>query len=172
MCRSASIAAAAVLPVAVYLLEPPDRPELLWIDVLVAAGVILLHRRNIRATAQGDREPLRPAGGERPRAHDPGRGARAPAAGARRWPTCWRSRATTVRIWAYEPEVVEAINRTHENPLFLPGVPLAPALRAFGDAAGGGGEAPRSIVSAAPSHAVRAVVDAARRGGASRAPWW
>ena len=29
-----SIAAAAVLPVAVYLLEPPDNPELLWIDVL------------------------------------------------------------------------------------------------------------------------------------------
>ena len=28
----------------------------------------------------------------------------------------------TVRLWAYEPEVVEAVNATHENPLFLPGV--------------------------------------------------
>src|ERR671921_1355516 len=33
-----SIAAAAVLPVAVYLLERPTTSELLWIDVAVAAG--------------------------------------------------------------------------------------------------------------------------------------
>lgn len=48
-----SIAAAAVLPVAVYLLEQPNTPELLWIDVLVAAGVILLHRRNIQRLLKG-----------------------------------------------------------------------------------------------------------------------
>jgi glycerol-3-phosphate dehydrogenase (NAD(P)+) len=62
-----------------------------------------------------------------------------------------------VRIWAYEPEVVEAINRSHENPLFLPGVPLAPGLRAYGDAAEVVAGAP-VIVSAAPSHAVRSVI--------------
>jgi acyl phosphate:glycerol-3-phosphate acyltransferase len=48
-----SIAAAAVLPVAVYLLEQPNTPELLWIDVLVAAGVIVLHRRNIQRLLNG-----------------------------------------------------------------------------------------------------------------------
>jgi glycerol-3-phosphate acyltransferase PlsY len=48
-----SIAAAAVLPFAVYLLENPKSPELLWIVVLVAASVILLHRRNIQRLLKG-----------------------------------------------------------------------------------------------------------------------
>jgi glycerol-3-phosphate acyltransferase PlsY len=48
-----SIAAAAVLPFAVYLLERPTTPELLWIDAAVAAGVIFLHRRNIQRLFQG-----------------------------------------------------------------------------------------------------------------------
>jgi glycerol-3-phosphate dehydrogenase (NAD(P)+) len=63
-----------------------------------------------------------------------------------------------VRIWAYEPEVVEAINRKQENPLFLPGVPLARGLRAYGDAREAVAGVP-VIVSAAPSHAVRRVVN-------------
>ncbi|HET6577970.1 MAG TPA: NAD(P)H-dependent glycerol-3-phosphate dehydrogenase [Gemmatimonadales bacterium] len=63
----------------------------------------------------------------------------------------------TVRLWAYEPEVVEAINRGHENPVFLPGVPLARGLRAFADAEEAVRRAP-VIVSVAPSHAVRDVV--------------
>jgi glycerol-3-phosphate acyltransferase PlsY len=49
----ASIAAAAVLPLAVYLLEPPDTPGLLWLDVVIAAGVIVLHRRNIGRLLNG-----------------------------------------------------------------------------------------------------------------------
>ena len=67
----------------------------------------------------------------------------------------------TVRLWAYEPEVVEAINRTRENPLFLPGVRLGANLRAFGDpreAVSGAGV----ILSAPPSHVTRAVVDGVR----------
>jgi acyl phosphate:glycerol-3-phosphate acyltransferase len=48
-----SIAAAAVLPLAVYVLEHPGSPELLWIDVLVAAGVIVLHRKNIHRLLKG-----------------------------------------------------------------------------------------------------------------------
>jgi glycerol-3-phosphate dehydrogenase (NAD(P)+) len=40
-----------------------------------------------------------------------------------------------VRLWALEPEVVEAINRDHLNPLYLPGIPLSPSLRATGDMA-------------------------------------
>jgi glycerol-3-phosphate dehydrogenase (NAD(P)+) len=76
------------------------------------------------------------------------------------------TKGETVRLWAYEPEVVEAVNRTQENPLFLPGVPLCASLRAYGDAA----EAVRGaavVVSASPSHVVRAVV---REVGASVAP--
>ncbi len=38
-------------------------------------------------------------------------------------------------LWAREPSVVEAVNARHENPDFLPGVPLDPALRATGDLA-------------------------------------
>jgi glycerol-3-phosphate dehydrogenase (NAD(P)+) len=66
-----------------------------------------------------------------------------------------------VRIWAYEPEVVEAINRQHENTVFLPGIPLAPSLRAFRDVREAVAKAP-VIVSAAPSHAVRSVVSGIR----------
>jgi glycerol-3-phosphate dehydrogenase (NAD(P)+) len=35
-------------------------------------------------------------------------------------------------LWAREPEVVESVNRAHENSLFLPRVPLDPAIRATG----------------------------------------
>ena len=63
----------------------------------------------------------------------------------------------TVTLWAREPEVVEAVNRAHENRVFLPGAPLAPGLRAEGDlvAAVRGAEV---VVSAAPSHAVGPVM--------------
>jgi glycerol-3-phosphate dehydrogenase (NAD(P)+) len=36
-------------------------------------------------------------------------------------------------LWAFEPEVVEAINAYHENAAFLPGVPLSPSIRATSD---------------------------------------
>jgi len=36
-------------------------------------------------------------------------------------------------LWALEPEVVESINRDHENRLFLAGTKLDPAIRATGD---------------------------------------
>ena len=48
-----SIAAAAVLPLAVYLLEDSTSPALLWIATAIAAGVILLHRRNIQRLLNG-----------------------------------------------------------------------------------------------------------------------
>jgi glycerol-3-phosphate dehydrogenase (NAD(P)+) len=62
-----------------------------------------------------------------------------------------------VRLWAFEPEVVEAINAEHQNPLFLPGRPLAPRLAAVADAREAVHDA-EVIVSVAPSHAVRAVL--------------
>jgi acyl phosphate:glycerol-3-phosphate acyltransferase len=48
-----SIAAAAVLPLAVYLLEHRASPELFWVVVTVAIGVIVLHRRNIQRLLKG-----------------------------------------------------------------------------------------------------------------------
>ena len=38
-------------------------------------------------------------------------------------------------LWARDREVVESINRRHENPLFLPGITLNATLRATGDLA-------------------------------------
>ncbi|MCJ9430598.1 NAD(P)H-dependent glycerol-3-phosphate dehydrogenase [Kordiimonas marina] len=38
-------------------------------------------------------------------------------------------------LWAREPEVVDSVNTSHENTVFLSGVPLNPALRATGDMA-------------------------------------
>ncbi|MEG3149451.1 NAD(P)H-dependent glycerol-3-phosphate dehydrogenase [Sphingomonas sp. ZT3P38] len=37
-----------------------------------------------------------------------------------------------VLLWAREPEVVEAINAAHENPLFLPGIALPGSIEATG----------------------------------------
>jgi glycerol-3-phosphate dehydrogenase (NAD(P)+) len=62
-----------------------------------------------------------------------------------------------VLLWAYEADVVEAINRSHLNPVFLPDSPLAPSLRAVGDAAVAVKDA-ELILSVAPSHALRSVL--------------
>ena len=40
-----------------------------------------------------------------------------------------------VRLWAFEPDVVDAINRDRVNPLYLPDVTLNPSLRASSDMA-------------------------------------
>jgi glycerol-3-phosphate dehydrogenase (NAD(P)+) len=66
-----------------------------------------------------------------------------------------------VRVWAYEPDVVEAINRRHENPLFLPGYRLAAGLQACNHPRDAVAES-SVIVSAAPSHAVRSVITQVR----------
>jgi glycerol-3-phosphate acyltransferase PlsY len=49
----ASISAATVLPLAVYLLEDVRSPTLVWIAAAIAAGVIVLHRRNIERLLKG-----------------------------------------------------------------------------------------------------------------------
>jgi glycerol-3-phosphate acyltransferase PlsY len=48
-----SIAAAAVFPLAVYLIDPPDRPAILWLDIAVAAAIVWLHRANIQRLLKG-----------------------------------------------------------------------------------------------------------------------
>jgi len=66
-------------------------------------------------------------------------------------------RGDEVVMWAFEPEVAEEVNRRHRNDLFLPDAPLDHALAATTDleAAVRGAE---MVVSAVPSHAVRAVM--------------
>jgi acyl phosphate:glycerol-3-phosphate acyltransferase len=48
-----SIAAAAVFPIAVWLIDRPARAEMLWLDVAVAAAIIWLHRANIQRLLKG-----------------------------------------------------------------------------------------------------------------------
>ena len=62
-----------------------------------------------------------------------------------------------VRIWAYEPDVADAINRRHENPLYLRGIALHPSLHATPDIAEAVLDA-GTIVSVAPAQHVRAVL--------------
>ena len=48
-----SIVAAAVFPVVVRLVDPPEQPEILWLDIAAAAGIIWLHRGNIARLIRG-----------------------------------------------------------------------------------------------------------------------
>jgi glycerol-3-phosphate dehydrogenase (NAD(P)+) len=45
------------------------------------------------------------------------------------------SDGSAVLLWAYEPDVVAAINATRQNPVYLPDRPLAEGVRATGDLA-------------------------------------
>ena len=66
-----------------------------------------------------------------------------------------------VTLQAHEAEVVEAINTTHENTTFLPGITLSPAVRATGTLA----EAVRgadAVLVVTPAQFLRATLAAAR----------
>ena len=65
-----------------------------------------------------------------------------------------------VTLWARESEVVDSVNHRHVNDMFLPGGSLASSLRAEADLAVAirGAE---TVVSVAPSHAVRPVMQQA-----------
>ena len=68
-----------------------------------------------------------------------------------------------VRIWAYEPEVAEAINQTHENTIFLPERPLPESLIASSELAEAL-DGSVMVVLVMPSHVFRQVlVQAAER---------
>ena len=47
------IVAAAVFPVVVRLVDPPEQPEILWLDMAAAAAIIWLHRANIARLLRG-----------------------------------------------------------------------------------------------------------------------
>ena len=80
---------------------------------LVAAAIIWFHRANIQRLLAGTENRFGRRAADRTVSASR---CSAPAAGARRSPTCSRARARTVRLWAYEPEVVEAINRDAREP--------------------------------------------------------
>ena len=61
-----------------------------------------------------------------------------------------------VLLWAREPEVVEAVNATHENIVFLKGVKLEETIRATGDLGALGGCEAFLVVT--PAQHVRAVL--------------
>jgi glycerol-3-phosphate dehydrogenase (NAD(P)+) len=46
-----------------------------------------------------------------------------------------RRAGSAVVLWARDPALVQTINRDHENPRYLPGIALDPAIRATGDPA-------------------------------------
>ena len=62
-----------------------------------------------------------------------------------------------VRLWAYEREVVDAINRKHENPVFLPGVALPSSLGATGSLVDLT-EQSEGLLFVVPSHVARSVL--------------
>ncbi|NGZ02004.1 MAG: glycerol-3-phosphate dehydrogenase [Nitrospira sp. WS238] len=63
----------------------------------------------------------------------------------------------TVRLWAYEPHVVETINTSRENSIFLKGITLPPRLTATTSLLEAIA-ACQGIVFAVPSHATRSVL--------------
>ncbi len=65
-----------------------------------------------------------------------------------------------VRLWAYEPDVVETINQKHEKERFLGGHPLSPSLEAVGDI-GRAVEGAELVTLATPSHVLRRIVKSA-----------
>jgi len=62
-----------------------------------------------------------------------------------------------VRLWAYEPDVVDSINRSHENVRFLRGHPLTESIRALRDVAATTNGADL-VLFATPSHVLRSIV--------------
>jgi glycerol-3-phosphate dehydrogenase (NAD(P)+) len=83
--------------------------------------------------------------------------------GAGSWGTVVAGLAGTnadVVLWGRNADVVDAVNRDHENPVYLPGIRLDPALRATTELAGAcrGADV---VVMAVPSHGFRDVLRAA-----------
>ncbi len=61
-----------------------------------------------------------------------------------------------LRLWARDPALVAAINDTHENAAYLPGIPLSPNIRATNDLADMADAAANLIVT--PAQAMRGVL--------------
>ena len=68
------------------------------------------------------------------------------------------AKGESVRLWAYEPEVVESVNRSRENRCSCPACRWRTGSAAYADASEAADGA-AVIVSAPPSHAARAVLE-------------
>jgi glycerol-3-phosphate dehydrogenase (NAD(P)+) len=90
--------------------------------------------------------------------------------GAGAWGTALAQVAATggreTLLWALEEEVVSAINARHENAVFLPGLPLDPAIRATSDIAEIGTCDAWLVVT--PAQHMRAVLERAPRSDSAR----
>jgi len=64
----------------------------------------------------------------------------------------------SVRLWAYEPEVVRSVNESHVNGLYLSGVELDPGLECDNDLAAVVGPADL-VLMVCPSHVTRAMLE-------------
>lgn len=64
-----------------------------------------------------------------------------------------------VRLWVREPELVDIVNSSHENTMYLPGIALPPSLLAVGDMGAAVRDA-QMVLLAVPSHFLR---DTAKR---------
>jgi glycerol-3-phosphate dehydrogenase (NAD(P)+) len=62
-----------------------------------------------------------------------------------------------VTLWAREPDVAQAVNATHENPLFLPGVTLAPEIVATSDL--DAMAAPDLLLAVVPAQHLRGILE-------------
>src|SRR5690606_3869014 len=66
-----------------------------------------------------------------------------------------------VVLWARDADIVAAIRDRHENPRYLPGIPLDPAIRATGDAAAALAGADAALV-VIPAQALRSALEELR----------
>lgn len=62
-----------------------------------------------------------------------------------------------VSLWAYERDVVDSINETHENRVFLPGITLPPSLIATDSLAQAATDCD-GLLFVVPSHVARLVL--------------
>ena len=67
-----------------------------------------------------------------------------------------RRAGNDVTLWAYEPEIADAINDKHENPVYLPGARLDPGIRATADL--GETAAGEAILLVAPAQHMRQTI--------------
>lgn len=65
-----------------------------------------------------------------------------------------------VTLWSRGSEVADGVNRSHENRAYLPGVRLPPSIRATTDLRSSIADA-ELVLTAVPSHAMRATMDVA-----------
>ena len=76
-----------------------------------------------------------------------------------------------VILQAFEPDVAGAINASHENTLYLPGVALDPAIKATPDIAEAAAGA-EAVILAAPAQFLRPVMENDRLGRDRKAAAW